>query len=331
MNILVCGGAGYIGCHTVRQLTRLGYEVLVLDNLSRGHRKSIGDTPLVVRDITEQSTLDQVFQENKIDAVLHFAAHSQVGESVVSPDIYYRNNVAGTLNLLEAMLRSGVRYFIFSSTAAVYGEPAELPLAEDHPTEPINPYGSTKLIVEEILKWFEQAFGLKYISLRYFNAAGADPLGDIGEDHSPETHLLPLVLKTALGVQSEIQVFGSDYNTHDGTCIRDYIHVTDLADAHVLALQYLLDGGSSGIFNLGNGKGFSVLEVIRSVERVTGVPVNYRLSPRRPGDPAVLVASAAKIKRVLGWQPAYGELEDIVRTAWKWHQANPNGYGSNGI
>ncbi|GAB6181518.1 UDP-glucose 4-epimerase GalE [Desulfotomaculum defluvii] len=326
MNILVCGGAGYIGSHTVRKLQRSGYEVLVLDNLSRGHRLSIGQSPLIVADINEPLTLQQIFNEKKIDAVMHFAAHSQVGESVEHPDIYYRNNVAGTLNVLDAMLRAGVETFIFSSTAAVYGEPHSIPVTEDHPTIPINPYGNSKLVVEDMLHWFNRAFGLKYVSLRYFNAAGADSIGDIGEDHSPETHLIPLVLQTALGQLPMMQVFGSDYPTPDGTCIRDYIHVNDLANAHLLALEYLMDGGASTVFNLGNSKGFSILEVIKMAETVTNSNIKYKMVPRRPGDPAVLVASSEKIQRVLGWQPQLNQLEDILKTAWLWHKSNPRGY-----
>lgn len=327
MNILVCGGAGYIGSHTARQLLNAGYDVLVLDNLSKGHLPAIGDAPFVKVDILDKPALNQVFLNSKIDAVMHFAAHSLVGESVTRPDIYYRNNVVGTLNLLEAMHKAGVKHFIFSSTAAVYGEPLQIPITEDHPTVPTNPYGATKLAVEEILRWFGQAYGLKYIALRYFNAAGADEAGDIGEDHNPETHLIPLVLKAAHGLLPEIRVFGTDYSTPDGTCIRDYIHVADLADAHVLALERLLDGGASDVYNLGNGSGFSVREVIRAAEEVVGRPIPTVEEKRRPGDPAVLVASADKARRELGWQPRYSDLKTIISTAWKWHRVHPEGYG----
>ncbi|MFZ5597365.1 MAG: UDP-glucose 4-epimerase GalE [Bacillota bacterium] len=326
MNVLVCGGAGYIGSHAVRLLKRAGYGVLVLDSLVKGHRESIGDVPLIRADINDRQALEGVFNRNSVDAVMHFAAHSLVGESVARPDIYYRNNVAGTLNLLEAMEAAGVRRIIFSSTAAVYGEPVATPIREDHPTDPTNPYGATKLAVEGMLRWFAGAFGLKYISLRYFNAAGADPAGDIGEDHSPETHLIPLVLKAAAGLAPEVRVFGNDYSTPDGTCVRDYIHVNDLADAHILALQALLNGGGPAVYNLGNGSGFSVLEVIRAAESVTGRAIKTVMAERRPGDPAVLVASSEKARRELGWKPGFYDLETIISTAWKWHQSNPDGY-----
>lgn len=327
MSILVCGGAGYIGSHTVRQLEKAGFEVLVLDSLVKGHREAVGDAQFVLADINDKSALDEVFATHKIDAVMHFAAYSLVGESVVKPDIYYRNNVCGTLNLLEAMVRYEVPYMVFSSTAAVYGEPQEVPIPEEHPTIPTNPYGATKLAVEGMLKWFGEAYGIKYVSLRYFNAAGADIAGDIGEDHNPESHLVPLVLKAALGIMPEIKVFGNDYSTPDGTCIRDYIHVTDLADAHVKALEYLANGGKSDVFNLGNGQGYSVLEVLRTAEEVVGHSIPYSFAPRRAGDPAVLVASADKAKRVLGWQPQFGELKTIISTAWSWHKKHPNGFG----
>lgn len=329
MKILVCGGAGYIGSHTVRQLTRAGYEVIVLDNLIKGHLPAIEKTPFIQADITDKPALERVFRENKIDAVMHFAAHSLVGESMARPDIYYRNNVAGTLNLLEVMSNTGVEYLIFSSTAAVYGEPVKVPIPEEHPTIPTNPYGATKLAVEEMLRWFGQAYGLKYISLRYFNAAGADPAGDIGEDHSPETHLIPLVLKAALGLVPEIKIFGTDYPTPDGTCIRDYIHVTDLADAHVLALEKLAGGSDSAAYNLGNGSGFSVREVIKTAEEVVGKPIPVVEGERRPGDPAVLVASAEKAGRELGWRPKYSDLKTIIYTAWKWHKEHPQGFSKS--
>lgn len=297
MQILVCGGAGYIGSHAVRELYRAGYEVLVLDNLVKGHREAIGDIPLVEVDINDKPSLEQVFQKQKIDAVMHFAAYSLVGESVVEPAKYYHNNVLGTLNLMEVMLSYGVKRIIFSSTAAVYGEPVELPITEEHPTRPTNPYGATKLAVEGMLHWFGQAYGLNYVSLRYFNAAGADVAGDIGEDHQPETHLIPLVLQTALGVRPEIKIFGTDYPTPDGTCIRDYIHVTDLANAHLLALEKIINEGGSAIYNLGNGSGFSVREVIQVAQEVTGKLIKVMEAERRPGDPAVLVASSEKLKK----------------------------------
>lgn len=326
MKVLVCGGAGYIGSHTVRQLQKTGYEAIVLDNLAKGHMQAIGNTPFIHADINDKEALIQILEENKIKAVMHFAAYSLVGESVTRPDIYYRNNAAGTLNLLEAMEKAGVKHIIFSSTAAVYGEPRDIPIPEGHPTAPTNPYGATKLAAEGMLQWFSGAFNLKYISLRYFNAAGADPTGDIGEDHEPESHLVPLVLKTALGLLPEIKIFGTDYPTPDGTCVRDYIHVTDLADAHVLALERLMAGGDSAVYNLGNGHGFSVRDVIRTAEKITGKPINVVEGERRPGDPDVLVASSERIKKELGWRPKFNTLEKIVETAWKWHQANPYGF-----
>lgn len=321
MNILVCGGAGYIGSHVVRQLQHRGYEVLVLDNLIKGHLNAIGKAPFIKADIIDKRALQQVFYQNRVDVVMHFAAFSIVGESVKRPDLYYRNNVAGTLNLMQTMLENGVNKLIFSSTAAVYGEPREIPIGEDHDTKPTNPYGATKLAVEEMLKWFSQAYGLNYISLRYFNAAGADDSGDIGEDHNPETHLIPLVLKTALGALPEVKIFGTDYPTPDGTCIRDYIHVKDLANAHILALQSLVSGGKSMVYNLGNGSGFSVRDVIETAQKVTGKPIRVVETARRAGDPAVLVATADKIKQELGWQPQFKGIQQIISSAWHWHSA----------
>lgn len=331
MLILVCGGAGYIGSHTVRQLQKAGYEVLVLDNLSRGYLSAIGDMPFVHVDILDKPVMEQIFSEYKIDAVMHFAACSQVGESISRPDMYYRNNVAGTLKLLEIMIKYGVNCFIFSSTAAVYGEPVEIPITEKHPTIPTNPYGATKLAVEEMLRWFRQAYGLQYISLRYFNAAGADVAGGIGEDHDPETHLIPLVLKASMGLVPKLKIFGTDYPTIDGTCIRDYIHVTDLADAHIRALELLAGDGASAVYNLGNGSGFSVREVISTAEAVVDKAIPVIEDKRRPGDPAILVASAEKAKRELGWQPHFCDLKTIISTAWEWHKKNPAGYGRNNI
>lgn len=326
MRVLVCGGAGYIGSHTVKCLEKSGYDVLVLDNLVKGHLPAIGKTPFVHADLTDRQSLERVFGEYKIRAVMHFAAYSLVGESTVRPDMYYHNNVTGTFNLLEAMRRAGVDIMVFSSTAAVYGEPVEVPVREEHPTVPTNPYGATKLAVEEMLRWYGRAYGLKYISLRYFNAAGADPSGEIGEDHRPESHLIPLVLQAALGTRAGIKVFGTDYPTPDGTCIRDYVHVNDLAGAHVLAMEKLARGGQSGVYNLGNGNGFSVREVIETARKVTGRSIQTTPSGRRPGDPAVLVASAGKARRELGWEPRYTSLEDIIATAWNWHRRHPEGF-----
>lgn len=315
--ILVTGGAGYIGSHTVRRLKRKGYDVVVYDNLSKGHRWAVKDTELVVGDILDYAKVCEVIKKYGIDSVIHFAAFSLVGESMQDPQMYYVNNVSGTISLLRAMINCGVKKIVFSSTAAVYGEPKEVPIREDSPLNPTNVYGRTKLMIESMLKDCEMAYGLKHVILRYFNAAGADDKGDIGEDHSPETHLIPLVLKAAKGEREDIKIFGTDYNTPDGTCIRDYIHVNDLADAHILALESLKEGRSD-IYNLGNGNGFSVKEVIEMAEKVTGKSIKKTEDDRRAGDPAVLIASSEKIKRELGWRPVYTDLEAIIQTAWNW-------------
>ena len=325
--ILVTGGAGYIGSHAVKALQQGGYEVLILDNLVYGH-KDIAETlgaELIIGDTNDRPLLDKLFsdrasQNRPISAVMHFAAYAYVGESVTQPDKYYRNNVVGTLSLLEAMVAANIKTFVFSSTCATYGVPQQTPITEDHPQAPINPYGATKLMVERILQDFDVAYGLKSVIFRYFNAAGADPDGAIGEDHNPETHLIPLVLQTALGKREAISVFGSDYPTPDGTCIRDYIHVTDLADAHVLGLQYLLDGNKSEIFNLGNGNGFSVKEVIDAAKKITGKPIKVIMGDRRVGDPPALVGSADKARKILNWQPKYADINLILQHAWQWHQ-----------
>lgn len=327
MNIMVTGGAGYIGSHTVRELVNRGHQVLVLDNLSRGHKAAVKEGFLVVGDTGDRELLQKLFADFEVEAVMHFAAHSQVGESVRLPSDYYRNNVVNGLNLLDAMIESQVPYLVFSSTAAVYGEPQEFPIQETHPANPTNPYGATKLALEEAMGWYGEAYGLKWTSLRYFNAAGADPAGDIGEDHTPETHLIPLALKVALGELPHLEVYGNDYPTPDGTCVRDYIHVNDLAQAHVLALDALAGGGPSTVYNLGNGSGYSVLEVIRAAEEVVGMTLPVRLTDRRPGDPAMLVAASDKIKRELGWQPEHPGLNDIIATAWRWHLSHPRGFG----
>ncbi len=321
--VLVTGGAGYIGSHAVLALQQAGYDVVVLDNLVYGHRdivEKVLQVELVVGDTNDRALLNDLFQARSIDAVMHFAAYAYVGESVTKPDKYYRNNVIGTLTLLEAMVAASIHKFVFSSTCATYGVPKTVPIPEDHPQNPINPYGATKLMVERILADFDPAYDFKSVSFRYFNAAGADPQGRLGEDHQPETHLIPLVLMTALGQQDAISIFGTDYPTRDGTCIRDYIHVTDLADAHVLGLKYLLDGGDSQIFNLGNGSGFSVREVIDTARQVTGRSINAIERDRRPGDPPALVGSAEKARSMLGWNPQYADLEVILRHAWDWHQ-----------
>jgi len=319
--ILVTGGAGYIGCHGVLALQNAGYEVLVLDNLVYGHRKIVEEVlkaELIVGDTSDRHLLDQIFTVHNINAVMHFAAYAYVGESVTNPAKYYRNNVVGTLTLLEAMLEANIKHFVFSSTCATYGEPQQIPIPESHPQSPINPYGMSKLMVEQILADFNSAYDVKSVAFRYFNAAGADPEGRMGEDHNPETHLIPLILETALGQRDHISVFGSDYSTPDGTCIRDYIHVTDLADAHVLGLEYLLKGGASTAFNLGNGNGYSVKEVIETAKKITQKPIKVVISDRRAGDPPMLVGSSDRAREILGWQPQYADLSQIVQHAWNW-------------
>ena len=318
--ILVTGGAGYIGSHTVKELLRRGYETLTLDNLSTGHRESVRGGEFIEADLRTIDALRDVFSKYHVDAVIHFAASCYVGESVKEPMKYYENNVLCGLNLLAAMLEQEVRTIIFSSTAAVYGNPVETPITEGHAQLPINPYGQTKSLFEDILKSHERLHGIRYVSLRYFNAAGCDPDGEIGENHDPETHLIPLVLDAALGIGPELQIFGTDYDTPDGTCVRDYVHVCDLADAHILCLQRLLDGGPSGAYNLGTGHGYSVREVVDAAERVIGRDVPRVESPRRPGDPPELVASAEKIRDELGWLPEHSSIEDILATAWNWQK-----------
>ncbi|NLW60632.1 MAG: UDP-glucose 4-epimerase GalE [Firmicutes bacterium] len=326
MKVLVTGGAGYIGSQVVLDLVREGHEPVVLDNLVKGHRKAVLYGTFVQGDINQFDLVTELMAKEKIEAVIHLAAHSLVGESVKNPAKYFRNNIANGQVLLDAMVSSGVKYIVFSSTAAVYGEPEQVPIPEDHPKRPTNPYGFSKLTFEGMLRFYEEAYGLRYISLRYFNAAGADPEAEIGEDHDPETHLIPIVLKTALGIREQIELYGTDYPTPDGTCIRDYIHVADLSQAHLLALKALADGKESTIYNLGNGQGYSNKEVIETARRVTGKEIKVVDGPRRPGDPAVLVASAEKIRAELGWQPKYPDLEEIIATAWRWHQSHPYGY-----
>lgn len=326
MAVLVTGGAGYIGSHTVAELIALGEEVVVVDSLETGHRDSLLGGTLEVGDIRDRTFMDGVFKKHSIESVIHFAAYSLVGESMSNPVKYYDNNVHGTLVLLDAMKDNGVKRIVFSSTAATYGEPERTPIVESDRTNPTNVYGETKLTMERMMRWFDVAYGIKYVALRYFNAAGAHESGLIGEDHRPESHLVPLILQTAQGKRDEITVFGNDYPTPDGTCIRDYIHVSDLADAHVLAVKYMRAGGDSDVFNLGNGQGFSVLEVIQTAEQVTGRAINSVIRERRAGDPAILIASADKAKQVLGWQPKRDRLEQIVESAWRWHESHPNGY-----
>lgn len=326
MAILVTGGAGYIGSHTVAELLDAKQEVVVLDNLQKGHKAAVLGGKFYEGDLRDPELLDKVFSENDIEAVVHFAADSLVGESVSDPLKYYNNNVVSTLRLLSKMKEAGVNKIVFSSTAATYGEPENIPILETDRTLPTNPYGETKLSVEKALKWADNAYGIKYVSLRYFNAAGAHISGAIGEDHTPESHLIPIVLQAALGKREAIGIFGDDYNTPDGTCIRDYIHVIDLAQAHILALNKLKNGENSDIYNLGNGKGFSVKEVVEIAREVTGKNIKAVISERRPGDPAVLVASSKKIKSELKWAPQYDDLRTIIETAWNWHRNNPDGY-----
>ncbi|MDJ0902357.1 MAG: UDP-glucose 4-epimerase GalE [Xenococcus sp. MO_188.B8] len=321
--VLVTGGAGYIGSHSALALQKAGYEVIILDNLVYGHQdlvETVLKTKLIFGDTCDSNLLKQIFSTHEIDAVMHFAAYAYVGESVTKPAKYYRNNVVGTLTLLEAMLEAGINKFVFSSTCATYGLPETVPIKEEQSQNPINPYGVTKLMVEQILQDFSHAYDFRSVCLRYFNAAGADPEGMLGEDHNPETHLIPLVLQAASGHRDSISIFGTDYNTPDGTCIRDYIHVSDLAQAHILALKYLLDDGKTDVFNLGNGNGFSVKQVIEIARKVTGQEIKALECDRRPGDPPVLVGSGEKAQQILGWQPQYYTLEDIIAHAWQWHQ-----------
>ncbi len=324
--ILVTGGAGYIGSHVVKELLRQGYKPIVFDNLQTGHRKASQNAIFLEGDLSDSKKLKEIFQTNSIDAVMHFAADCQVGESVLNPAKYFKNNVKNSLNLIEIIEEFDVKKIVFSSSAAVYGEPKEIPINEKHPCAPTNPYGETKWIFEKVLQAFHDAGKLDYVSLRYFNAAGADPEGELGEDHFPETHLIPLVIKAALD-ENAVPIYGTDYKTPDGTCVRDYIHVTDLANAHILALRKLEQGKICGIYNLGNGNGYSVRKVIEAVKKVAGRNVDAVDSPRRPGDPARLVASSEKIKEELGWIPKYPDLETIVETAYQWHKKHPKGYG----
>ncbi|MGO4540768.1 UDP-glucose 4-epimerase GalE [Paenibacillus sp. 2TAB19] len=326
MAVLVTGGAGYIGSHAVAALQERGEEIVVVDNLQQGHRQALLGGKLYEGDLRDAAFLDRVFQENEIDAVIHFAANSLVGESMKDPGKYYHNNVFGTLCLLEKMNEYNVRKIVFSSTAATYGEPESVPIDEFDRTLPTNAYGETKLAMEKMMKWFDVAHNIKFVSLRYFNAAGAHESGKIGEDHSPETHLIPIVLQAALGQRPHISVFGEDYATEDGTCIRDYIHVSDLADAHVLAVDRLRSGADSAVYNLGNGQGFSVKQVIDIARAVTGKEIPAVMEARRAGDPAVLVASSDRARKELGWNPKRNKLEDIIQSAWNWHSANPKGY-----
>lgn len=327
MTVLVCGGAGYIGSHCVHTLIDRKEKVVVVDNLQTGHLDALHrEARFYQGDIRDRTFLEGVFEENAIDAVIHFAANSLVGVSVKEPLVYYNNNVYGSQVLLETMNKYNVNKIVFSSTAATYGEPENIPILESDKTEPTNPYGETKLAVEKMMKWADEAYGIRYISLRYFNVAGAHEDAIIGEDHRPETHLIPLILEVPLNKREQITVFGEDYDTHDGTCVRDYIHVMDLVDAHILAVNKLRDGAKSSIYNLGNGEGFSVKEMIEAARKVTGHPIPAVIGERRGGDPSKLIASSEKAKKELGWKPSFTKVEDIIASAWKWHSNNPKGF-----
>ena len=328
MAVLICGGAGYVGSHNVRAFIERGENVIVVDSLETGHRASVPEgIKFYEGDIRNGEVLDKIFTENEVEAVVHFCAYSLVGESMEKPLKYFDNNVGGMISLLEAMHRHNVKRIIFSSTAATYGEPKKVPILETDPTQPTNPYGESKRIMEKMMKWVSSQHDIRYVSLRYFNVAGAWHDGTIGEDHKVETHLIPLILQVPLGKREHITVYGDDYPTKDGTCIRDYIHVEDLARAHIMALDYLRNGGESSIFNLGSGDGYSVMEMITAARKVTGHPIPAVVGARRPGDPARLVADSTKAHEILHWQPEIVKMEDIIATAWKWHKAHPNGYG----
>uniref|UniRef100_UPI00402718DC UDP-glucose 4-epimerase GalE n=1 Tax=Candidatus Scatousia sp. TaxID=3085663 RepID=UPI00402718DC len=327
MAILVLGGAGYIGSHTVYELIDNGADVVVADNLQTGHLQALHPKARFYEgDIRDKAFLDNLFKKEKIDAVIHFAANSLVGESMVEPLKYYDNNLYGTMVLLKSMVENGIDKIVFSSTAATYGEPESIPILETDKTEPTNTYGETKLSMEKMFKWVSQAHGMRYVSLRYFNACGAHLSGKIGEAHNHESHLIPIILQVPNGQRKSVAIYGEDYNTKDGSCVRDYIHVTDLAQAHILAVKYLKNGGESNVFNLGNGVGFSVKEVIETARKVTGHHIPAVVSSRRAGDPAVLIASSTKAKEILGWTPKHDSLEEIIATAWKWHKHHPNGF-----
>jgi UDP-arabinose 4-epimerase len=324
MKVLVTGGAGYIGSHTAKALAKSGHEPVTLDNLSSGHRWAVKWGPFVEGDLANTQLLPALLRDERIEAVMHFAASLLVGESIREPRKYFWNNVVNTLRLLDAMLEAGVKRVVFSSSAATYGDPRKIPIPEDHPTHPVNPYGETKLMMERALQWYGNAYGLRWVALRYFNAAGADPEGELGEEHSPETHLIPLVVQAALGRRPCVEIYGTDYPTPDATAIRDYIHITDLAEAHLLALDHLARGGQSQALNLGTGQGHSVREVINAVGRISPRPVPVREGPRRAGDPPILVADASHAEKLLGWKPRQSGLEAIVQSAWNWHSASGN-------
>ena len=326
MAIMVAGGAGYIGSHTVAELLQRGQEVVVVDSLVKGHKQAVLGGKLYIGDIRDADFMDRVFAENDIDSVINFAADIEVGLSMKDPLAFYRNNVYTVICMLESMKKHNVKNIVFSSTAAVYGFPKAIPIKEDSEKKPVNPYGETKLTVEKMLRWCDEAYGIKWAAPRYFNAAGAHKSGLIGEDHDPESHLIPIILQAAMGKRESIMVFGQDYDTPDGTCIRDYIHVSDLADAHILALDYLKNGGNSGSFNLGSGNGYSVMEVISKVKEITGKDFRVDMSPRREGDPARLVADSGKAREILGWSPKNDDIGKIIESAWRWHTSHPNGF-----
>ncbi|MEW5806317.1 MAG: UDP-glucose 4-epimerase GalE [Acidobacteriota bacterium] len=327
MSVIVTGGAGYIGSHIVKRLVEMGEAPIVIDDLSEGHRDSIGECRLIIGDFSDPEVLGKAIADDDPPFIIHMAANSLVGESIVNPSKYYENNLIKSLRMLDFLREEKVKGIVFSSSAAVYGEPKEIPIKENHPQDPTNPYGETKLSFERALEWYRRSYSIGYVSLRYFNAAGADPDGTIGENHADETHLIPRLLLAILGRIESVEVFGDDYPTYDGTCIRDYIHVMDLAEAHILAMVFLeRNRGAGRIFNLGNGEGFSVLEVIEMVKRVTGRDVPVKIGKRRQGDPAVLLASSAKIVEELRWKARFPSLADIIETAWKWHRAHPEGY-----
>ncbi|MBC1485853.1 UDP-glucose 4-epimerase GalE [Listeria seeligeri] len=327
MSIIVLGGAGYIGSHAVAELVNRGYNVVVVDNLKTGHKEAIHEKAKFYQgDIRDKDFLSSVFDRETVDGVMHFAASSLVGESMEEPLQYLNNNVYGTQILLEVMEQFGVKNIVFSSSAATYGEPEQVPIIESMPTNPESTYGDTKLIMEKMMKWCDKAYGMKYVALRYFNVAGAKSDGTIGEDHQPESHLVPIILQVALGQREKLAIYGDDYNTPDGTCIRDYVHVEDLIDAHIRSLEYLENGGESNIFNLGSSKGFSVQEILGAARSVTEKTIPAEVVARRAGDPGILIASSDKAKEILGWEPKYTDIKDIIATAWKWHESHPNGY-----
>jgi len=325
MKILVTGGAGYIGSHTVGELQRQGFEIVVFDNLVYGHKESV-PCPLFVGDLLNKSQINEVFEKNKFDGVIHFAAYALAGESMEKPAKYFENNILGGLNLLEAMKNFGVKYIVFSSTCAIYGYPQKLPVGEEEEKKPVSVYGESKLAFEKILNWYDQIYEIKNVCLRYFNACGASLDGSLGEDHHPETHIIPVAMQVVLGQKEKFTIFGDDYQTSDGTCVRDYIHVLDLAYAHIKALEYLFAGGNSNYFNVGTGKGYSNKEIIEKIREVSGINFPVEIGPRRKGDPDAIYADNSKIKKILNWKPEYSDLETIIKTAWNWHKNHPCGF-----